>query len=71
MSNPVRYSSEIHLRCAPEVTEQIDFAARKHGQKQSEYVRQAVLKALRADGITRSRGVQNDPLRHIRWQRLR
>ncbi|MCW2130183.1 putative HicB family RNase H-like nuclease [Bradyrhizobium elkanii] len=51
MSNPVRYSSEIHLRCAPEVTEQIDAAARKHGQKQSEYVRQAVLKALRADGI--------------------
>ncbi|MEZ0061897.1 putative HicB family RNase H-like nuclease [Bradyrhizobium elkanii] len=51
MADPVRFSSRLQLRCEPEVTEQIDAAARKNGQKQSEYVRQAVLKALRADGI--------------------
>lgn len=50
-AEPVRFSSRFMVRCQPEVVEQIDEAARQHGQKPAEFVRQAVLKAPRSDGI--------------------
>ncbi|MEH2627070.1 hypothetical protein V1292_005125 [Bradyrhizobium sp. AZCC 1719] len=51
MADPVRYSETIMIRCQPEITALVDRAARARGSKPSEYVRQALLAGLRADGF--------------------
>jgi hypothetical protein len=51
MSEPVRYSDTITARCQPEVTVLIDRAARRRLTKPSEWLRQAVVAALLADGF--------------------
>jgi len=53
----VRYSDSLTLRCQPEVSALIDRAALHKGCKPSEYVRQGVLAALRADGFDPSQDV--------------
>jgi len=51
MREAVRYSNVLTLRCQPEVVALIDEAARRRCSKPAEYVRQAVVAALRADGF--------------------
>lgn len=47
----VRYSDVLNVRCQPELNALVDQAARRRGSKPSEYVRQALQAALRADGL--------------------
>jgi hypothetical protein len=51
MAEPVHFSSTLTTRCQPEIAESVGQAASRRGSKPSEYVRQTVLAALRADGI--------------------
>lgn len=51
MSDPVRFSDSITIRCQPEITALVDRAARARGSKPSEWTRQALLTALRASGL--------------------
>lgn len=51
MSDPVRYSDTLTLREEPEVLVMIRMAARKRGQKPSEWVRQCHRMGLRLDGF--------------------
>jgi uncharacterized protein (DUF1778 family) len=51
MTEPVRYSDRLMIRCQPAVNELIDRAAQSRGMRPSEYVRQAVLTGLRLDGF--------------------
>ena len=55
MGEAVRYSGTITTRCQPEVAALIDEAARRRCSKPAEYVRQAVLAALQADGFDPAR----------------
>ena len=57
MTEPVRYSDSVTIRCQPEITLLVDRAARAKGSKPAEYVRQALLAGLRADGF--------DPASHL------
>ncbi len=45
------YTGAVTVRFQPEVVALADQAARRRGTKPSDYIRQAVLAALRADGI--------------------
>jgi hypothetical protein len=51
MTEAVRYSESVTIRCQPEITALVDKAARSKGQKPSEWTRQALLAGLRADGF--------------------
>ena len=51
MTEPVRYSDSVTIRCQPEITALVDRAARAKGTKPSEWTRQALLAALRAAGF--------------------
>ena len=51
MAEPVRFSDNITIRVQPEITALVDRAARAKGSKPSEWTRQALLAALRADGF--------------------
>ena len=51
MSEPVRFSDSITIRCQPEITALVDRAARAKGSKPSEWARQALLAGLRSDGF--------------------
>lgn len=51
MTEPVRFSDSITIRCQPEITALVDRAARAKGSKPSEWSRQALLAGLRADGF--------------------
>ena len=57
MTEAVRYSDSVTIRCQPEITALVDRAARAKGSKPAEYLRQAVLAGLRADGF--------DPVTHL------
>ena len=49
MAERVRYSESITIRCQPEITTLVDHSFK--GSKPAEYVRQALLAGLRADGF--------------------
>jgi len=51
MSEPVRFSDSITIRCQPEIAALVDRAARAKGSKPSEWARQALLAALRESGL--------------------
>lgn len=51
MTEPVRFSESITIRCQPEITALVDRAARARGSKPSEWTRQALLEGLRAAGL--------------------
>jgi hypothetical protein len=51
MTEPIRFSDSITIRCQPEITALVDRAARAKGSKPSEWTRQALLGALRAAGF--------------------
>jgi uncharacterized protein (DUF1778 family) len=51
MTEPVRFSDTVTIRVQPEITALVDRAARAKGSKPSEWTRQALLAALRADGL--------------------
>jgi predicted transcriptional regulator len=55
MTQAVRYSHSITIRCQPEVAGMVDHAARARGQKPAEWTRQALLAALRANGLDPAR----------------
>lgn len=47
----VRFSDTLTIRCEFEMLKHVRMAARRRGQKPSEYHRQAIRDALRADGF--------------------
>jgi hypothetical protein len=51
MTEPIRFSDSITIRCQPEITALVDRAARAKGSKPSEWARQALLAGLRSDGF--------------------
>jgi hypothetical protein len=53
MANPIHqaFSDVLTVRCQPWLTDAVNGAAARKGQKAAEYVRQALLFALRADGV--------------------
>lgn len=51
MSEPVRFTDSMTIRCQPEIPALVDRAARAKGSKPSEWTRQAILEALRAAGL--------------------
>ena len=51
MSDTVRYSDSVTIRCQPEVTALVERAALARGTRPSEYVRQALRTALQLDGF--------------------
>src|SRR5437879_6902635 len=51
MTEPIRFSDSITIRCQPEITALVDRAARAKGSKPSEWARQALSEALRAAGF--------------------
>lgn len=51
MTEPVRFSDDITIRVQPRITALVNRAARAKGCKPSEWTRQALLAALRADGL--------------------
>ena len=51
MTEPIRFSDSITIRCQPEITALVDRAARAKGSKPSEWARQALAEALRAAGF--------------------
>jgi hypothetical protein len=51
MTDTVRFSDSITIRCQPEITALVDRAARAKGSKPSEWARQALSEALRAAGF--------------------
>jgi hypothetical protein len=57
MTEPIRFSDSITIRCQPEITGLVDRAARAKGSKPAEYVRQALLAGLRADGFDAAHSV--------------
>jgi hypothetical protein len=61
MTEAVRYSESVTIRCQPEITALVDHAARAKGQKPSEWTRQALMAALRAAGL--------DPASHLAPER--
>jgi uncharacterized protein (DUF1778 family) len=61
MTEAVRYSDSITVRCQPETTELVQRAARARGTKPSEYLRQALRTALQRDGINLAISPAADP----------
>jgi predicted transcriptional regulator len=51
MSNPVRFSDSLTIRCDPELMAQAERAARARGQKPTEWWRQAGRTVLQQQGI--------------------
>ena len=51
MTDTIRFSNSLTIRCQPELSAMVDRAARRRGSKPSEYIRQALQAAVRADGI--------------------
>jgi hypothetical protein len=50
MSDPVRFSAMLAVRCQPEVLDALAVAAVAKLEKPSEYVRRAIIERLEADG---------------------
>lgn len=61
MTEAVRYSDSVTVRCQPEVAALVGRAAQKRGQKPAEYVRQALLTGLRLDGFDPAAIPAHDP----------
>jgi hypothetical protein len=61
MTEAVRFSDTLVARCQPELTVAVEQAARRKGSKASEYVRQAVLAAVRADGLDPQNALYESP----------
>jgi predicted transcriptional regulator len=51
MTDTIRFSNTLTVRCQPELNARLERAARARGSKASEYVRQALRKALELDGV--------------------
>ena len=51
MAETVRYSEALTIRCQPEIAQLVQQAALRKGSKPAEYLRQALLTALRLDGM--------------------
>ncbi|SEB94561.1 hypothetical protein [Bradyrhizobium erythrophlei] len=51
MTEPVRYSEALTIRCQPEIAQLLQQASLRKGSKPAEYLRQALLTALRLDGF--------------------
>jgi hypothetical protein len=52
MSDSIRHSATLAVRCAPEILERVAEASAAKLTKPSEYVRRAVLDRLEADGVS-------------------
>jgi hypothetical protein len=51
VTEAVRYSDSVTVRCQPEITALVDRAAKARGTRPAEYIRQALLTGLRLDGF--------------------
>ena len=51
MAEVVRLSETMSVRCPPALADAIERAAQKNCSKAAEYIRQAILTAVRADGF--------------------
>jgi hypothetical protein len=52
MTDRIKFSESIGFKCPPRLRELVDRAAAQRMTSPSEFIRQATLKELRADGIT-------------------